>query len=251
MLKKRFIAAAVAASLMGASSIAAYAEETVKPESDQQKYSYSVGFILGKQLEQQFSRGDDEFDLNMLVQGLGDVILGREIAMSEEEIEATMKAEQEKAMAEAKKIAEEAKARSEKFLEENRKKEGVKVTESGLQYRVITEGKGKSPTAEDTVVVNYRGTLSDGTEFDSSYKRGKPAEFPLAGIIPGWKEVLQLMKEGDKWEVVLPPELGYGERGAGGRIGPNEALVFEIELLEVKPAAGEEKSGGDKEEGKE
>ncbi|MEA3291314.1 MAG: FKBP-type peptidyl-prolyl cis-trans isomerase [Pseudomonadota bacterium] len=234
MFKKQFVAATVAAAVMGAASITAYAEDALKLESDEQKYSYSLGYILGKQLDQQFSAGEAEFDRELMLRGLGDVMLGKETVMTDEEIEATMKAVQEKAMAEAKKLADEAQAKSQAFLDENKKKEGVKVTDSGLQYKVLTEGKGEMPKEEDTVVVNYKGTLIDGSEFDSSYKRGEPTEFPLAGIIPGWKEALQLMKEGGKWEVVIPSELAYGERGAGGRIGPNEVLVFEIELVEIK-----------------
>lgn len=122
----------------------------------------------------------------------------------------------------------------EAFLKENAKKEGVQQTASGLQYKVITEGAGKSPKATDTVVVHYRGTLISGKEFDSSYGRGEPIEFPLNGVIKGWTEGVQLMKEGGKLMLFIPPALAYGERGAGGVIGPNETLIFEIELLRVK-----------------
>jgi FKBP-type peptidyl-prolyl cis-trans isomerase FklB len=124
--------------------------------------------------------------------------------------------------------------RAEKFLMENKAKEGVKTLESGLQYKVIKEGTGKTPKLTDTVSTHYRGTLLDGTEFDSSYKRNEPAEFPVSGVIKGWTEALQLMKEGAKWVLYVPPKLAYGERGAGGIIGPNETLIFEIELLKVK-----------------
>jgi len=120
------------------------------------------------------------------------------------------------------------------FLEENAKKPGVVQTPSGLQYKILTEGKGKSPKPSDTVKVNYRGTLLDGTEFDSSYKRNEPIEFPLNRVIPGWTEGLQLVKEGGKIELYIPSKLAYGPRGAGGAIGPDETLIFEIELLEVK-----------------
>jgi len=122
----------------------------------------------------------------------------------------------------------------EKFLAENKTKEGVKTTESGLQYKVITEGTGKQPTASDTVVCHYRGTHIDGTEFDSSYKRGEPTEFPLGGVIRGWTEGVQLMKEGSKYQLFIPAKLAYGSRGAGGVIEPDETLIFEIELIKVK-----------------
>lgn len=131
-------------------------------------------------------------------------------------------------------LAQSAKERGEKFLEENAGKEGVKTTASGLQYEVIKEGTGKSPKATDTVVVHYRGTLLDGTEFDSSFKRNEPAEFPLNRVIPGWTEGVQLMKEGAKYRFFIPSKLGYGSRGAGRAIGPDETLIFEIELLKVR-----------------
>ena len=127
-------------------------------------------------------------------------------------------------------------AKGEKFLEDNAKKEGVVVTASGLQYKVITEGKGDSPKATDTVSTNYKGTLINGTEFDSSYKRGQPAKFPVNGVIKGWTEALQLMKPGAKWALVVPADLAYGDRGAGDAIGPNATLQFEVELLSVEKA---------------
>jgi len=124
-----------------------------------------------------------------------------------------------------------------KFLEENKKKEGVKTTASGLQYKVVKEGTGAQPKASDTVTVNYRGTLINGTEFDSSYKRGEPATFPVNGVIKGWTEALQLMKAGSKYQLFIPPNLAYGERAVGPDISPNSTLIFDVELMDVKPSA--------------
>ena len=131
-------------------------------------------------------------------------------------------------------MAQSALEKGEKFLAENGKREGVKTTASGLQYEVLTEGAGKSPKATDTVLVHYRGTTIDGKEFDSSYKRGEPIEFPLNQVIPGWTEGVQLMKEGAKYKFVIPSKLAYGTRGAGSAIGPDETLIFEVELLKVR-----------------
>jgi FKBP-type peptidyl-prolyl cis-trans isomerase FklB len=145
-----------------------------------------------------------------------------------------MTAYQEEIEAERVAVGERNRAAGDAFLASNRTAEGVVQLESGLQYRVLSSGSGESPTATDTVVVHYRGTLIDGTEFDSSHRRGEPATFGVDQVIDGWTEALVLMKPGDKWMVYLPPSLAYGERGAGRRIGPNEVLVFELELLEVK-----------------
>src|SRR5881394_3707165 len=141
----------------------------------------------------------------------------------------------EKQIAASKEAAEKNKAEGEKFLEENKKKDGVKTTASGLQYKVLTEGSGAAPKETDTVVTNYRGTLIDRTEFDSSYKRGEPATFPVNRVIKGWTEALQLMKPGAKYKLLIPSNLAYGAGGAGQDIGPNSTLIFEVELLSVKP----------------
>ena len=131
-------------------------------------------------------------------------------------------------------LGEKNKKEGEVFLAENKKKEGVTTLPSGLQYKVIKAGTGKKPKSTDTVTVNYRGTLIDGTEFDSSYRRGEPASFGVSGVIPGWTEAMQLMQEGAKWQVVVPPNLAYGEKGAGPNIGPNATLIFEIELISIQ-----------------
>ena len=205
-------------------------------DSDQKKYSYAVGTKLAQQLMQQFGRPESGIDMEALAAGIADAVSGGDVLMNDEEATAAIEARQQVMLDEAVARAEEAEARGVAYLGENAAKEGVTVLDSGLQYRVIESGAedGTMPSSEDTVVVHYRGTLIDGTEFDSSYSRGVPATFPLGGIIPGWSEILQLMRPGDKWEVVIPSALAYGERGAGDQIGPNETLVFEINLIEVK-----------------
>ena len=146
-----------------------------------------------------------------------------------------------------KKAGEENKKQEEAFLSENKKKEGVHTLESGLQYKVIKEGSGNKPTLYDKVTVNYRGTLIDGTEFDSSYKRNQPATFAVNGVIPGWSEALPLMKTGSKWQLFIPSKLAYGEAGAGGVIPPNAMLIFEVELLSIgEPAASAPGGAGSK-----
>jgi FKBP-type peptidyl-prolyl cis-trans isomerase FklB len=145
-----------------------------------------------------------------------------------------MGAMQQRAQQQQAEQAKKNKAAGEAFLKANKEKEGVIELPSGLQYKVIQQGKGKIPTADDTVVVNYRGTLTDGTEFDSSYKRNEPVTFKVDKVIPGWQEVLKLMPVGSKWEVVIPSKLAYGEQGAGRFIGPNETLIFDVELLKIK-----------------
>ena len=158
--------------------------------------------------------------------------------MSQEDIRAAITGLQQRLQAAREKEMKEMAAKNldegKKFLVENQKKGGIKTLPSGLQYKVLTEGSGKMPKAEDTVTVNYKGTLIDGTEFDSSYKRGQPATFQVKGVIKGWTEALQLMKQGAKWQLFIPPELAYGERGAGRDIGPNATLIFEVELISVK-----------------
>jgi FKBP-type peptidyl-prolyl cis-trans isomerase FklB len=166
-----------------------------------------------------------------------DALAGKTV-LSEEEMKEVMMGFQKEMM--AKLQAKQASAGAENtaagktFREENAKKDGVKVLPSGLQYKVLKSGSGKTPTATDKVSTHYHGTLIDGTVFDSSVERGEPVSFPVDGVIPGWTEALLLMKEGDKWQLVVPPDLAYGERGAGGRIGPNSTLIFEVELLSVE-----------------
>ena len=213
---------------------ASFAADAPELKSDKEKVSYSIGMDIGGNLK----RGSVEVDPEMLARGLKDSYGGGKTLLTEDqarqaiaEFQKTLMAKQAETM---KILSEKNKADGEKFLAENAKKEGVKVLPSGLQYKEITPGKGKSPTIADNVTTHYRGSLIDGTEFDSSYKRGQPATFPVSGVIAGWTEALQLMKEGAKWQLFVPSRLAYGERGAGQVIGPNATLIFEVELISVK-----------------
>jgi len=208
------------------------AEEAVKLDTDRKKLSYAIGV----QVAQSLARQEVDLDPRAFSLAVEDMIAGREPRIPREEFQALLekqratmlKAQQEK----SNKNLEASKA----FLTANRKKEGVKELPSGLQYRVVKDGSGAQPKSTDTVSVHYRGTLIDGREFDSSARAGKPAVFQVNGVIKGWQEALPLMKTGAKWQLFIPPELAYGERGAGGAIGPNEILIFDIDLLAVNPA---------------
>ncbi len=193
-----------------------------------------IGIDIGGSLKKQ----PFEVDAAMVAKGLRDALSGGKTLMTDQEVKETLMALQQELMAKQqarmKEAGEKNKKEGEAFLAANKTKEGVKALPSGLQYKVITEGKGKKPAATDTVSVNYRGTLIDGTEFDSSFKRNQPATFPVNGVIKGWTEALQLMKEGSKWQLFVPSDLAYGERGAGAAIGPNAVLIFEVELLSIK-----------------
>jgi FKBP-type peptidyl-prolyl cis-trans isomerase FklB len=219
--------------LLLATPLVAFAGD--KPETLEQRISYGIGMNIGRDFKNQEIQVDPE----LLARGVKDVLAGGETLMSEEEVAQTIaelqKVMQEKQEAKNKVIGEANLKSGAEFLAANAKKEGVKTTASGLQYKVVEAGTGKTPAATDKVQVNYRGSLVDGTEFDSSYKRGKPAEFPVNGVIKGWTEVLQLMKEGAKYQVFIPAELAYGERGAGPVIGPNATLIFDVELIAVNP----------------
>jgi FKBP-type peptidyl-prolyl cis-trans isomerase len=213
---------------------AAWAEEAAVLKTQKDKVSYGIGMNIGKNLK----KDAIDVDADMLVKGLRDSLSGEKTLMSDEEYRATLTAFQKEMMekqAEASKaVAEKNKKEGEAFLADNGKKEGVLTLPSGLQYKVIKSGTGKTPKLTDTVETHYRGTLIDGTEFDSSVKRGQTATFPVNGVIPGWTEALQKMKEGDKWQLFVPANLAYGERGAGRDIGPNATLIFEVELIAVK-----------------
>lgn len=214
------------------SSFTALAKD-IKLETEKDKLSYSFGVSFGKDLSQQ------NIDVNseIFYQGLKDGLEGKS-KLSDKEIEDVLISFQEKQMKKQREmlqqLAKENSEKAEKFLAENKKKKGIKTSKSGLQYEVIKEGKGKSPNLDDIVTVNYRGTLLDGTEFDSSYKREKPATFKVKDVIKGWQEALQMMKPGAKYKLYIPPELAYGDKGAGNVIEPNSVLVFEVELLSIE-----------------
>jgi FKBP-type peptidyl-prolyl cis-trans isomerase len=206
---------------------------TMELKDQKDKASYSIGVSIGKNLKDQ--KVDIKTDI--LVKGLLDAYTGANTQLTEKEMgEVLTQFQQEimaKAQEEAAKKGGENKSKGEKFLADNKNKPGVKTTPSGLQYTVISEGTGPKPTASSTVKVHYTGKLIDGTTFDSSVDRGEPIEFPLNGVIKGWTEGVQLMSKGSKYKFFIPSDLAYGDRGAGNAIGPNETLVFEVELLDI------------------
>lgn len=210
-----------------------WASDELRLESETDRINYSVGYQIGGD----FKRQDVELNADALMRGIHDALAAAKPLMGREEVSRTLfdlkrrivKQQREEAAKTAQMNLEQGKA----FLAENAKKDGVSVRPSGLQFRVLQEGAGKTPGAMDTVTVHYRGTMIDGTEFDSSYARNQPATFAVGGVIPGWTEALQLMREGAKWELYVPPELAYGERGMGSRIPPNSTLVFEVELVSL------------------
>ncbi len=209
---------------------------TLKTEKD--KASYAIGMNIGKSMK----KDSVDVDPAILLRGLKDGLAGSKPLLTDDEARASMvalqaglrKKQEEKMLAQG----EANKKIGEAFLAENKTKDGVVTLPSGLQYKILTEGTGPKPAATDTVVCNYKGTLLDNTEFDSSYKRGQPATFPVSGVIKGWTEALQLMPAGSKWQLFIPSDLAYGARGGpGGGIGPNATLVFEVELMSIQPKA--------------
>jgi len=210
------------------------AEENLVLKNQKDRASYIIGMEIGKT----FKKQSIDIDADILTRGIKDAISGEKPLLTEQEIQETMAAFQKEAMAKqvelAKALGEKNKREGEAFLVKNKEKEGVKTLSSGLQVLVIKSGTGKKPNINDSVTTHYRGTLIDGTEFDSSYKRGQPVTFPVSGVIAGWTEALQLMEEGAKWQLFIPPNLAYGERGTGDVIGPNATLIFEIELISIQ-----------------
>ncbi len=230
-MRMKIYAPWAAALLLGSAFSQASLAAELKTEKD--KLSYAYGQNIGKSLKRQGA----EINADIFIQAIKDAIAGKS-DMDEKAMSAAIMSFQKQQLEKRKaKQAGAEKNNADKgkaFLAENGKKEGVKTLASGLQYKVVKAGTGKTPSASDTVETHYSGRLIDGTEFDSSYKRGKPATFPVGGVIKGWTEALQLMKEGAKWELYIPADLAYGKRGSPPRIGPNSTLVFDIELISVK-----------------
>ena len=224
-----------AAKKPASSSTASKSAAPVALTTQKQKNSYALGMSIGMGFQKQGI--DKSIDTSLVVRGFRDSIGGAKTAMTEDEMKAALQQLRTEVMSAQESKAKEAGAANRKegetFLAENKSKEGVKTLPDGLQYKVLTEGNGPKPASTDTVTVNYRGTLINGKEFDSSYKRGQPASFPVTGVIKGWTEALQLMPVGSKWQLFIPADLAYGDRGAGADIGPGDTLIFEVELLSI------------------
>lgn len=201
-------------------------------DSDEQKLSYIFGIQVGQNMKAE----DVPLDIEAFTAGVQDMLQDNQPQLDQATAEKIIGEYQQQKTQELAAVMNQKQAESKAFMEENAKRPGVKTTESGLQYEIIEAGDGETPTAQDTVIAHYEGTLIDGTKFDSSYDRGEPASFPVGGVIPGWQETLQMMKEGAKWRVVIPGSLAYGPQGAGDIIGPNETLVFDIELIAITQA---------------
>lgn len=220
---------------------AAAADQATELKTETQQLSYALGLDLGAYFK---SLGED-FDLSVIQRGIDDAYNGKKTLMTAEEAAQVQQQfaarQQEKHLRQVMEMTAANNEAAKKFLDENKGREGVKTTASGLQYKVVKEGKGVKPTSVDTVKVQYKGTLLDGTEFDSSYKRNEPAEFRVDQVIPGWSEALQLMNVGSTYELYLPPELAYGDRGAPPVIEPGSMLIFEVELLDVTKGGEEQK----------
>ncbi len=228
-------------------STAAKTQAPLTLKTQKEKFSYALGMNIGSGMHRQ---GVD-IDPNILARGMKDALAGRKLLMTEDEARAAVMQVQNEVRQKQQEKAQAAGAANKKqgddFLAANKAKEGVVTLPSGLQYKILTAGTGPKPAATDSVVCNYRGTLINGTEFDSSYKRGQPATFQVNGVIKGWTEALQLMPVGSKWQLFIPPDLAYGERGAGSDIGPGATLIFEVELLSIEKKDQGENKDKDKE----
>lgn len=232
-MKKTFAYLVAVALLIGAISCQQNgAVKDVKLETQIDSASYAIGVLVGANNKQQLESAPDgdKLSIEIMAAAFRTASLGEEQMLTQEEANNVVRMYFENA---GNKVAEENLEEGNAFLEQNKSREGIVTTDSGLQYEILTEGTGEKPNAQDQVRVHYHGTLIDGTVFDSSVDRGEPAVFGVGQVISGWTEALQLMPVGSKWKVYIPSDLGYGERGAGGDIGPNETLIFEVELLEI------------------
>jgi len=233
-MKGRILGVSLAVLLVLMAAGCGAGEKKIELNDQKAKVSYGIGMSLGADFKAQ----GIEIDPEVMVQAIKDVTAGGKTLMTEEEVRKVITDFQKELVAKQEAKAKEGGIKNlkdgEAFLAENSKKPGVITLPSGLQYKVEKKGTGKKPGPSDSVTVHYKGTLIDGTEFDSSYKRGEPVSFPVGGVIPGWTEALQLMEEGSKWQLFIPAKLAYGERGAGAQIGPNSTLIFDVELLKVE-----------------
>jgi len=239
LTKSILLAAGIAVIGTGAYFASVSTPENVAQAADTSKVDLSseaakLGYTFGVQIASNMKSQDlqEDIDADAMFAAFKDIFAGKESRLSNEEMQASQLAYQQKQQAKYQELLDKNKAAGDAFLVKNAKKSGVKTTDSGLQYQVLREGKGRTPTATDTIKVHYTGTLIDGTKFDSSHDRGAPADFGVSGVIPGFSEGLQLMKEGGKYLLTIPSTLAYGEQGPAS-IGPNQALIFEVELIEV------------------
>ena len=193
-----------------------------------------ISYIIGRDMASNLRKQGIDIEAESFIKGMKEALEGKPSSLSQEEVQQAMMALQQEMARKQDASGSDNKQAGEAFLAENKNKEGVKTLPSGLQYQVLQEGSGKSPSRTDTVTTHYHGTLIDGTVFDSSYQRNEPATFPVNGVIAGWTEALQMMKEGAKWRLFIPSNLAYGAQGAGSDIGPNSTLIFDVELLSVK-----------------
>jgi FKBP-type peptidyl-prolyl cis-trans isomerase FklB len=216
---------------------AAAAEGPIALKDQQDKTSYSIGMQVGAGIRQQMQQQGIDVKADILAAGFKDALSGAKPLLTEQEVRETLTLLERQMVGKRAEMAEKNKQEGDAFLAENKKKPGIKILPSGLQYQVIKQGNGQKPKASDTVKAHYKGTLINGTEFDSSEKRGEPATFPLTNVIPGWTEALQLMPIGSKWRLFIPAELAYGDRGAAPQIGPNATLIFDVELLGIDSSA--------------
>jgi FKBP-type peptidyl-prolyl cis-trans isomerase FklB len=233
---------------------AAKSAAAVPLKTRKEKFSYALGMNIGTGYSQGLKKQSVEVDWNLLAQGMKDAAAGSKTRLTQEEAQAVLNEVQTEIKKQQQEKTQQAaaanKTEGEAFLAANKSKDGVVTLPSGLQYKILTAGTGPKPTASDSVKCNYRGTLINGTEFDSSYKRGQPATFAVGQVIKAWTEALQLMPMGSKWQLFVPSSLAYGERGAGAEIGPNATLIFEVELLSIEEKAKDEKAKDDKSEEK-